>query len=66
MNTQNNNNSDNPDNSEMVKTFYNIYVNCVKYKKEKRNSTKNINCDEFYSTLMYYTEKCIKNQKQNK
>ena len=49
-------------NKEIAELFYNIYVNCLKYKhkKENDNSLKKINCNEYRVTFMEFAEKYIK------
>ena len=52
---------------EMAELFYNMYTGCVKFKhqKEKQNSEKKINCDEYYDKFKFFTEKYIETKQQN-
>jgi hypothetical protein len=52
---------------EMAELFYNMYTGCVKFKhqKEKQNSEKKINCDEYYNKFKFFTEKYIETKQQN-
>ena len=51
-------------NKEMSVLFYNIFVNCLKYKQEKEKeipySGQKINCREYYLKFADYAEKYIK------
>lgn len=53
---------------EMAELFYNIYMNCLKFKNEKekekenQNYTKKINCNDYYDKFKFFSEKDINNK----
>jgi len=61
-------NKDKDKDKEMAELFYNMYTGCVKFKhqKEKQNSEKKINCDEYYNKFKFFTEKYIETKQQKK
>jgi hypothetical protein len=48
---------------EMSQLFYNMYINCLKFKNEKekeyQNYSKKINCQEYYDKFKIFSEKDI-------
>jgi hypothetical protein len=51
------------DDKEMSQLFYNMYINCLKFKNEKekeyQNYSKKINCQEYYDKFKIFSEKDI-------
>ncbi len=50
-------------NEEMAELYLKLYTDCIKYKKEKINNSKNeISCYEYQKSFEKFTNKCIINK----
>ena len=60
---KNNTNND----KEMAELFYNIYIDCLKYKfnYEKQNSSRKISCHEYYDKFKFFAEKDVDSKQLN-
>ena len=40
---------------DMATLYYNLYIGCLKYQTEKK--TKEVNCHQYYTEFIYFTDK---------
>lgn len=53
------------DYKKLAELYHNIYMNCMKYKEQKKLSDKEIDCGVYFNNFKFFSEKYIddKNRK---
>jgi hypothetical protein len=55
----------NDDNKKIAELYYNLYIDCMKYKDTKKLTNEGIDCDIYLNNFKFIFEKYCNGKEQN-